>query len=369
MHYDVAAMVEQRRIALMDLDAFFASVEVLEQPALRGKPLLIGGSPQGRGVVAAASYEARVFGCHSAMPMAQALRLCPQAVVLPTRHHLYRAYSGRVMDVLRRETEAVEQVSIDEAYVDMTAATADMAEAAARGRRMQGRVRVEVGLPCSVGLAASKMVAKVACETGKPGGFVLVEPGHEAGFLAPLPVRTLPGIGPRSEEHLHANGLRTLGDIQRAPVSALTSLLGSWGAVLQRRASGEDHSPVEVEREAKSISSEETFEADITDEATLLAHLERMTSEVAGSLQAHGLLARTVTLKLRWPDFTTLTRSVSRTSATNTADALFAAAAQLLAANRRAEQAVRLLGVGASNLRPAHEPGQLSLPLDQDRAG
>ncbi|MBM3940255.1 MAG: DNA polymerase IV [SAR202 cluster bacterium] len=354
---------EARRIVLLDLDAFFASVEVLENPALRGKPLLVGGSPEGRGVVAAASYEARKYGCRSAMPMAQALRLCPHAVVLPARHHLYRDYSRKVMEIAHRESEVIQQVSIDEAYVDLTPVSADMAQAEALAHRLQGRVRVELGLSCSIGLAPSKMVAKVACETGKPSGFVVVRPGQEAAFLAPLPAGDLPGIGPRSEERLKAHGLVTLGDIARAPVGQLTALLGPWGAVLQRRALGEDPSPVEVDRETKSISAEETFAHDIADEAPLVEQLERMAREVAESLREHDLVARTITLKLRLADFTTLTRSTSRPSATNAADAILADARHLLEANWTPGQPLRLIGVGVSNLRLLHAPGQLSLDV------
>ena len=247
----------------MDLDAFFASVEVIEHPELRGKPLLIGGSPSGRGVVAAASYEARQYGVHSAMPMSQALRRCPEAKVLPARHQVYRDYSSRVMALLNEVTDVVQQVSIDEAYLELTPVAGSIREAEALMRDLQGRVRDEIGLPCSVGLASNKMVAKVACETGKPNGFVIVLPGNEAGFLAGLPVRQLPGIGPRSAERLNAQGFETLGQVASAPLHRLTALMGPWGAVLQRHAQGQDESPLHTEREAKSISSEQTFPIDI----------------------------------------------------------------------------------------------------------
>ena len=192
---------------LVDLDAFFASVEELERPELRDKPLLIGGSPSQRGVVAAASYEARKFGCYSAMPMAQALRRCPHAVVLPTRHALYREYSHRVMELLQAAAPSVQQVSVDEAYVELTTSTETMEEAEAIAHQLQGRIRLDVGLPSSVGLAASKLVAKVACEEGKPAGFVVVPPGTEAGFLAGLPAESSPAsdLVPRSGSRLRAS--------------------------------------------------------------------------------------------------------------------------------------------------------------------
>ena len=353
-----------RYIALVDLDAFYASVEVLEEPSLAGKPLLIGGSPTSRGVVAAASYEARKYGCRSAMPMSRAVRLCPEAVVLRPRFHLYREYSGRVMEVLRGESGVIQQMSIDEAYVDLTPVSKDMQEAAARAHRMQGRVRVDLGLPCSVGIASNKMVAKVACETGKPGGFVVVESGTESAFLADLDVRSLPGIGPRSTERLKAHGFHTLGQVAAAPPEALVTVLGPWGAALKRRAQGEDPSPVETDRETKSISAEETFPEDVSARESLAEELRRMAERVAQSLERHGLVGRTVTLKLRLSDFTTLTRSTSRDNATAHAGAILADALHLLDANWEPRTNVRLIGVGVSNLRPVQAPGQLALDMD-----
>ena len=355
------AMNEGRRIALVDLDAFYASVEALEQPSLAGKPLLIGGSPQSRGVVAAASYEARKFGCRSAMPMSRAVRLCPQAVVLPPRFHLYRDHSRRVMDVLRAESGAVQPMSIDEAYVDLTPVSGDMREAEALARRMQARVRIDLGLPCSVGLAANKMVAKVACETGKPGGFVAVQPGTEAAFLAELDVQSLPGVGPRSAERLRASGFRTLGQVAAAPVEALVAALGHGGAALQRRAQGEDSSPVREERDPKSVSAEETFPEDVSDRDPLADELARMAESVAKSLERRGLVGRSVTLKLRHADFTTLTRSVSRATATAHRDAILGDALRLLDANWSEGESVRLIGVGVGAIRPVQAEGQLPL--------
>ena len=350
-----------RSIVLMDLDAFYASVEVLEQPELRGKPLLIGGSPEGRGVVAAASYEARTFGCHSAMPMARAVRLCPHAVILRPRFTIYREYSGRVMEVLHRESEMVQQMSIDEAYVDLSPVTESREEAEALAHRMQGRVRVELGLPCSIGLATSKMVAKIACETGKPSGFVAVPPGAEAAFLAPLPVRMMPGIGPRTHPRLEALGLHTLGDVAAAPLGVLMGALGPWGAVLQRRAGGEDDSSVVTDRETKSSSAEETFAEDVASRDRLVEEISAMAERVAGSLVKHGLVGRTVTLKLRYADFTTITRSSSRDNATSSTSHVREEAIRLLDANWREGEPVRLIGVGVSNLRPVVAPGQLPL--------
>ena len=357
----MAADADQRRIALVDLDAFYASVEEVEDPSLRGKPLLVGGSPEGRGVVMAASYEARRYGCRSAMPMAQALRLCPEAVVLPGRRSLYHQYSERVMDILRRESPVVQPMSIDEAYVDLTGVSRDMAHAEALAHRMQGRIRVEAELPSSIGLASNRMVAKVACETGKPNGFVVIQPGGEAAFLAPLPVRKLPGVGPRSAERLNAAGFETLGQVAAATPATLTALLGPGGALLQRRAMGEDASPVSTEREAKSISAEETFSTDMDDRAAVLQETARLADRVAESLEGAGLLARTVTVKLRYADFTTLTRSQSRPTATADAEAIRALAVELVEAAWEQGRSVRLVGVGVSNMRPRQAEGQMAL--------
>jgi DNA polymerase-4 len=347
----------------VDLDAFYASCEMLEDPSLEGKPLLIGGSPQSRGVVAAASYAARKFGCHSAMPMSRALRLCPEAVVLHPNFTLYRDYSQQVMDVLRRESELVQQMSIDEAYVDLTSVAESMEEAEGLAHRMQARIRVDLGLPASVGLAPSKLVAKVACETGKPQGFVVVRAGEEPGFLAPLPVKALPGIGPRSEQRLLASGFATLGQVSDAPMASVMAALGPWGAVLQRRARGEDLSPVSTDRETKSVSAEETFAQDVTEEGTLRDEATRLAGRVAESLEKHGLVARTVTLKLRGADFHTITRSSSREQSTADAGVIAGEALRLLSANWAVGEPVRLIGVGTSNLRLTHAPGQLAMDI------
>ncbi len=351
----------QRFIALVDLDAFYASVEEVEDSSLVGRPLLIGGSPASRGVVATASYAARKRGCRSGMPMSQAVRLCPDAIVRSPRFHLYRDYSGKVMEILRRESELVQQMSIDEAYVDLTSAAGSIEEAGGLARRMRGRIRAEAGLPCSVGLAGNRMVAKIACETGKPSGFVVVRPGEEGRFLAGLDVRSLPGVGPSAARRLNAHGFERLGQVAEAPPAALIAALGPWGAALARRARGEDHSPVTTERETKSISSEETFAEDVAERGVLAAELGSMAGRVARSLDRHGLVGRTVTVKLRYSDFTTLTRSSSRESATSHSDAILGEALRLLDANWVEGEPVRLIGVGVSNLRPVQAAGQFRM--------
>jgi DNA polymerase IV len=354
---------DDRFVALVDLDAFYASVEMLEDPTLVGKPLLIGGSPSARGVVAAASYEARKYGCHSAMPMSRAVKLCPTAVILRPRFSLYREYSQQVMDVLRRESALVEQMSIDEAYVDLSPVAGTMEEAEGLAHRMQGRIRLDIGLPASVGLAPSKLVAKVACETGKPQGFVVIRPGEEAAFFANLKVRALPGIGPRSTQKLRNSGFETLGQVADASMQTIMAVLGPYGAVIQRRARGEDASPVSTDRETKSVSAEETFAEDVSDAQALNDEVKRLAGRVAESLSNHGLVARTVTLKLRNAEFLTITRSASRDRSTADADAIAADALDLLSANWLEGDPVRLIGVGASNLRLVRAPGQLAMDI------
>ena len=353
---------EERFIALIDLDAFYASVEAIEDPSLRGKPLLIGGSPTGRGVVAAASYEAREYGCHSAMPMSRAVRLCPTAVILRPRFDLYREHSQKVMGILRRESAPVQQVSIDEAYVDLTPMAETLEQAEGLAHRMQGRIRLDLGLPASVGLAPNKLVAKVACEAGKPQGFIVVRHGDESAFLAGLEVRALPGIGPQSAQRLRNSGFETLGQVARAPLHTIMNVLGPYGALIQRRARGQDQSPVTTDRETKSTSAEETFAEDISDHQSLTDEIKRLSLRVADSLSSHGLVARTVTLKLRNSEFLTISRSISRDRSTADYQAIFADALDILAANWIEGDLVRLVGVGASNLRPVHAPGQL--PMD-----
>jgi len=353
----------KRFIALIDLDAFYASVEVLDDPTLGGKPLLIGGSPTGRGVVAAASYEAREYGCHSSMPMSHAVRICPIAIVLRPRFTLYREHSQKVMDILRREAAPVQQMSIDEAYVDLTPIAETIEQAEGLAHRMQGRIRLDLGLPSSVGLAPNKLVAKVACETGKPQGFIVVRHGEESAFLSELEVRALPGIGPQSAQRLRNSGFETLGQVATAPLHTVMNVLGPYGALIQRRARGEDPSLVTTERETKSTSAEETFAEDINDRQSLIDEIKRLSAQVAGSLSSHGLVARTVTLKLRNSEFLTITRSISRNRSTADNEAIFTDALDLLDANWIDGDPVRLVGVGASNLHPIRAPGQFAMDI------
>jgi DNA polymerase-4 len=253
----------QRAIVHLDLDAFFAAVEALDNPSLAGRPVVVGGRPEERGVVASASYPARVFGVRSAMPMSRALALCPEAIVLPARHHVYRDYSRRVMDILHEATPLVEQASIDEAYLDLTEQVSSYDEAIDLARALQQRVREEIGLSSSLGVATNKLVAKVASDQNKPGGLTVVRPGDEASFLAPLPVRVLLGVGPVTAQKLAEMGVPTVGQLAQVPEQALQARFGSHGAAMARQARGIDETPVITEYEVKSLSQERTFRRDL----------------------------------------------------------------------------------------------------------
>lgn len=348
-----------RSIVHIDLDAFYAAVEVLEDPSLAGKPLLVGGRPQERGVVATASYPARDFGVHSAMPMSQALRLCPHAIVVPPRHGLYREYSRRVMAILHRTTPRVEQLSIDEAYLDLTERVEAWEEGVEIARRLQARVRQEAGLSASLGLATNKQVAKVASDHDKPAGLTVVRPGEEAAFLAPLPVRALWGLGPVAERRLAALGVRTVGQLAQMPARDLEDLFGQRGRDLARRARGLDERPVVTEHERKSVSQERTFSRDLRGKRALKRQLWRLSGGVAERLERIDLVGGTVTIKLRYADFTTLTRQMTLDVPTADRREIYRAALVLFERAWQRDRPVRLLGVAASQLSPP--TGQLRL--------
>lgn len=347
-----------RTILHLDLDAFFCAVEEIKDPSLRGKAFAVAGRPDQRGVVSSASYAARTFGVHSAMPTSRALRLCPGLLVISGRHHTYSEYSRRVMDQLHNLSGLVEQISIDEAFVDIS----DLREPAGEtARLLQQKVLAQVGLPCSIGVAGSKLVAKVATEVGKkqkhglgdyPFAITLVEPGTERKFLAGLPVAMLWGVGPKTEKRLNELGLHTIGQLADLGEETLGHLFGEMGRELARHARGEDDRPLSTERVAKSVSAENTFSVDVSDDRTLDAMLKKLSAEVGRGLRRDGLAGSTIRLKLRWPDFTTLTRQTSLPSPTNLDLEIYHAAARLLQDVREKDQAVRLIGVGVTHLGP-----------------
>ncbi|MFE9539271.1 DNA polymerase IV [Streptomyces sp. NPDC006691] len=335
----------------LDMDAFFAAAEQASKPSLRGKPVVVGGLGP-RGVVSTASYEARRFGVRSAMPMAQARRLCPNAAYLVPRFQLYRTVSEQVMELLGRLSPLVEPLSLDEAFVDLEAGGVAFESAGARaaGERLRRDIRAVTGLSGSVGLAGSKMLAKIASEEAKPDGLVLIEPGTERRLLAPMSVRILPGVGPATGEHLRRAGMTTVSDLVEAGEDELVRLLGkSHGASLHRMATGYDDRPVVAERDAKSVSVEDTFDVDLHDRLRITMEVGRLADRCVQRLRASGHSGRTIVLKVRRYDFSTLTRSETLRGPTDDPGVVREAAARLLEAVDTTG-GVRLLGVGVSGL-------------------
>ncbi|MFZ5884922.1 MAG: DNA polymerase IV [Chloroflexota bacterium] len=353
-----------RTILHLDLDAFFCAVEETQNPSLRGKPFAVGGKPNERGVVASCSYAARKMGVRSAMPMSRALRLCPGLIIVPGRHRLYSEVSQKVMDILHSQSGLVEQISIDEAFLDITNIREDP-ERFARG--LQARIRDELHLPCSIGVASNKLVAKIATEVGKaaalkrikeqglaepPNAVTVVPSGEEAAFLAPLPVEMLWGVGPKTAQRLSELGVHTIGDLAKWQEGDLVRLFGENGRDLSRHARGIDNRPIVTERETKSVSQETTFAVDVVNERTLEKTLRGQAAEVARQLRREHLAGRTIKLKIRWPDFTTLTRQTTLPSPTDLEDEIAATALRLMRQVRKPHQPVRLIGVGVSGLGP-----------------
>jgi DNA polymerase-4 len=348
-----------RAILHLDLDAFYAAVEMLDNPELVGKPILVGGRPESRGVVATASYAARAYGIHSAMPMARAVRLCPDAIVLSPRFDLYLDYSRRVMAILQDAAPVLERVSIDEAYLDVTERVGEWQGAVPIARGLQGRVRDEVGLSASLGVATNKLVAKVASDHDKPGGLTVVHPGEESAFLAPLPVRVIWGVGPVTAEKLAQLGVTTVGDLAQLSEDVLAARFGDPGRAMARRARGIDRRPVVTEHQRKSVSRETTFSQDIREMEALKKQLWQLSQGVARRLERTGVVAGGITIKLRYDDFETLTRHVSLAVPTADARRIYQFALALLRRTLEPGRAVRLLGVGGEHLMPP--TGQLPL--------
>ena len=345
-----------RVILHLDLDAFFCSVEETLNPALRGKPFAVGGKPNERGVVSSCSYAARQLGIRSAMPMSRAVRLCGDLIILPPRHKLCSEVSRQVMDKFRQLTPLVEQISIDAAFLDIT----DMREPPLGiARDLQFAIKNELQLPSSIGIASNKLVAKIATEVGKksgkkknepPFGLIIVPYGEESKFLAPLSADMLWGVGPKTSARLSELGIHSIGDIASWPEKELVNLFGENGRDLWHHAQGIDDRPVVTEHEVKSISQENTFSADVYDEKTLEKTLREQSKEVGRQLRKNDLAGKTVKLKIRWSDFTTLTRQTTLPTPTDNDDEIFKTALKLLREVRTKKQAVRLIGVGVSGL-------------------
>ena len=339
-------------LAHLDLDAFFAAVEELEDPELRSKPLVVGGDPHGRGVVATANYVARRFGIHSAMSCAEALRRCPRAVFVRPRHQLYRDYSRTVWNAVRGIVPTVERTGLDEGYLDVGEVARDFLEARAVAEAVQAAVRAASELTCSLGVAPSKVVAKIASDRRKPGGITVVPAGREAAFLAPFDVGKLPGVGPKARERLGARGVTTIGELARLADDELRSVLpGKVGALLRDRARGIDPRGLELGGQRISISHEETFDRDVSERERLHDELRRMADALARTLRTDGKTARTITTKLRYADFSIRSRSTSLSVGTDDGDEIAALACSLLDRALAARPgALRLVGVGLSGL-------------------
>jgi DNA polymerase IV len=348
-------------VAHLDLDAFFAAVEELESPELRRVPLVVGGDPHGRGVVATANYVARGFGIHSAMSAAEALRRCPGAVFVRPRHALYRDYSREVWSHVREMVPTVEQAGIDEGYLDLGEIAPSFDDARALAEAVRAVVRARTRLSCSLGVGTSKVVAKVASDRRKPGGLTVVRPGREAAFLAPFPIRLLPGVGPRAEERLRAAGIELIGQLAGLEDDTIARTLpGKVGRELRDRARGVDPRPLELSVERISISQEETFPRDVGDRERLHDELRRMADRLGEHLRTRGQVGRTVTTKVRYPDFSIRTRSTSLPVGTDDGHRIGELACALLdRALTDRPGLLRLVGVGVSGL---DEHLQLSLP-------
>jgi len=332
------------------MDCFYAAVHMRDDPSLRGKPVVIGGRPESRGVVAAASYEVRRFGVHSAMPSSRAKRLCPDAIFIPPDFRRYSKESEKIFAIYRELTPLVQAVSIDEAYLDVTDHLGEAGSATALAKEIRRRVREERGLTVSVGVGPNRLVAKIASDFDKPDGLTVVRPAQVQAFLDPLPVRRLHGVGPATERALLEMKVQTIADLRALPVEELTERFGKHGRVLHEFARGIDERPVETHQERKSLGTENTYAEDLTDLAAMEAEVDRMAQEVADSLGRSGFAGCTVTLKVRYEDFTTVTRS--RTFAVPVHDRVTIAlcARDLLRRTEAPRRPVRLLGVTASNL-------------------
>jgi DNA polymerase-4 len=351
----------QRTLMHIDLDAFFVSVEQVQRPELRGKPVVVGGRPERRGVVAAASYEARAFGLHSGMPLATAVRLCPQAIFIEGSFHRYRDASRAFMAILADFSPFLEPLGLDEAYLEVTGFESLHGTIHQMAVSIRQRVREELGLAASIGVSSCKIVCKVASDLSKPDGLIEVPHGEEAAFLAPLAIGKLPGIGRKTEQRLQGLGIRTLGELARVPLKALRTHFGVYGEALHAYANGIDERKLSPPGEAKSISRETTFDKDIGELSLLEATLRYLGERVSADLRRRGRQAKCVTLKLRYADFTTITRSRTLPQATDADQTVFDTGAALLRRALSAErQQVRLIGIGVSNLtEPAQQLGML----------
>jgi DNA polymerase IV len=351
-----------RKILHLDLDAFFCAVEELEHPELQSKPFAVGAAADQRGVVASCSYAARMYGIHSAMPMSRALRLCPELIVISSHHGNYSQVSKKVMALIDI-SPLIEKISIDEAFIDVS----DMSQSLiVIAEDLQHRVNSKLHLPISIGGATNKLVAKIANDWGKgqkrgpepPNAITIIPPGEEAQFLSPLPVQSLWGVGPKTAEKLSEIGITTIGALAKTPSKTLALLFGQYGTDLRQRAKGIDDRPVQSEHDVKSISNEVTFPKDLRDEAQLRKTIRELCEQVGRRLRKASLAGATIQIKLRWHDFSTITRQKTLNSATNLDQEIYEAALSLFKGNWTKGRPVRLIGVGMSGLGPpVHQLG------------
>jgi DNA polymerase IV len=367
-----------RAILHIDLDAFYASVEQRDHPEYQGKPVIVGGSPDRRGVVATASYEARQFGIHSAMPSRTALRLCPSAIFLPARFEVYRAVSQQIMAIFRQHTSLVEPLSLDEAFLDVTATVRDLDEAVQLAREIKRQIREQTELTASAGVSYCKFLAKIASDRNKPAGLTVITPKEAPAFLESLPIEKFFGVGKVTAARLRTLGIQSGADLKRLGEARLHELLGKHGAQLYRYACGEDNRPVEPVRVRKSVGKEVTLEHDIRDRNEMERILEKLATQVERHLVELGLAGKTLTLKVRWSNFNLVTRAVSRPQGFQQAEEMLPILHSQLYRLVDGKQGVRLLGVIVSGLfsqeemrrerqvvTPSLWPGELPQELDE----
>jgi len=353
-----------RKIIHLDMDAFYASVEQRDDPSLKGKPVAVGGAPEGRGVVAACSYEARKFGIHSAMPMARAVRACPELVIVHPNFGKYREVSQQVMAILRSVTPLVEPLSLDEAYLDVTENSLDQPLAMEVAKHLKSRIFVETALTASAGVAPNKFLAKIASGWNKPNGLTVIAPQRVEAFLQKLPVAALWGVGPVTAKKLRAIGIAKLVDVRTADAARLREAVGSHADWLQRLSRGDDPRQVTPDRPWKSISCEDTYPEDLTELREMRAEIQRLAKRTASSLERKGLTARTVTIKVRYANFATVTRSHTEEPAMRDAARIAERALMLLERTEAGRRPVRLLGVGVHGLAAGAVPASGALPLE-----
>jgi len=345
-----------RVILHVDMDAFYASAEAQRNPVLAGQPIIVGADPKGgkgRGVVAGCSYEARKFGVHSAQPISRAYKLCPEGVYLRPDFALYEEVSSRIMEILRSFCDKLEPMGLDEAFLDFSGKATDFEEAAKIAKQIKDKIKAQERLNCSIGVAPNKAIAKIASDHQKPDGLTVVTPEQARDFLHPLPVSRISGVGEKSAEVLRSVGVKTIGDLANFPPARMVELFGKWGITMWEIANGVDESPVVTSYDTKSISTETTFEQDIEDKHAVIESLDKQAKEVYQRAVQEGFLWRTIGIKLRFEDFSTFTRSKSRSDYTNRLDIVQSFVRSLFGEFERDPRKIRLVGVRLSNLRQA----------------